>query len=96
MGRPVNPANYQTCICGKVCKGRLALTNHGRKCPAERVRSALFVWLSCNGKKHVSDAFVLNNLPVLAERLAELGQLPGSPIEGMVTSGDIAAIKTLS
>ena len=92
MGRPVNPANYQTCICGKVCKGRLALTNHGRKCPAERVRSALCVWLACNGKQQVSDAFVLNNLPVLAARLIELGELHASAIEGMVTPSDAAAL----
>jgi hypothetical protein len=88
---PVKPANYKTCICGKVCKGRSALQTHGRKCPAERVRSALCVWLACNGKQQVSDAFVLNNLPVLAKRLVELGALHGSPIEGMVTSADVTA-----
>lgn len=37
------PENYRTCSCGKVCKGRAALANHGRACPQECERSDLFI-----------------------------------------------------
>lgn len=43
MGYQVTEAKYQTCICGKVCKGRAALANHGKKCPTERARSRAFL-----------------------------------------------------
>lgn len=43
MGHSVKPDNYQTCICGKVCKGRAAFANHAHKCPEERARSEAFI-----------------------------------------------------
>lgn len=43
MGYAVKLENYQTCVCGKVCKGKLALRNHGATCPAERARSEAFI-----------------------------------------------------
>lgn len=43
MGYKVTEAKYQTCICGKLCKGRAALANHGKKCPLELARSRAFL-----------------------------------------------------
>jgi hypothetical protein len=43
MGYKTTEAKYQTCICGKECKGRAALANHGKKCPTERARSRAFL-----------------------------------------------------
>ena len=58
---PVKPVNYQTCICGKVCKGRLALANHGRKCNIYRVRSAMSVYCACENLPYLSNAALLRN-----------------------------------
>lgn len=41
MSYTVRPEKWIACICGKVCKGRAALANHGRKCPQERPVSGL-------------------------------------------------------
>ena len=43
MAYEVSPKKYVTCICGRVCKGRAALANHGRKCPTEIARSEAFI-----------------------------------------------------
>lgn len=43
MSRPVKAANYITCICGQVCKGKAAFANHARVCPQERARSEAFI-----------------------------------------------------
>lgn len=46
----VKSENYQRCVCGKVCRGRAALANHGRGCPAERERAAAFIAAIESGK----------------------------------------------
>lgn len=43
MTASVKPQSWVTCVCGKVCKGRAAHANHGRKCPVESARAAAFV-----------------------------------------------------
>lgn len=39
----VKREKYLTCICGRVCKGRAGLAQHGRACPVEVARSAAFI-----------------------------------------------------
>ncbi|WP_330473780.1 hypothetical protein [Terrabacter sp. C0L_2] len=51
----VSEAKYVTCICGKVCKGRAAHANHGRKCEMESARSWAFIRATELGMKPVSD-----------------------------------------
>ena len=72
MGYAVKPANYQTCICGKVCKGRSAFRTHSRKCEAEQVRSAVFVYCVAEKLPQVSDATLLRNLDQFRAAMAAL------------------------
>lgn len=76
MGYKVTEAKYQTCLCGKVCKGLSALQTHGRACPKERVRSAAFIAAIELGTRQLTDTEVLDNFDALVPRLIELGQLP--------------------
>ena len=57
MNNTVRAENYQTCICGRVCKGKLALVNHGRKCDMEIARSRAFIILGQQGKQLTDDTF---------------------------------------
>lgn len=59
MSKTVKPQNYQTCICGQVCKGQLALMNHAKKCIMEQERSRIFIEFSHRGKT-LSDATFLS------------------------------------
>lgn len=43
MGYAVKREKWLTCICGRVCKGRAGLAQHGRACPVEVARSAAFI-----------------------------------------------------
>ena len=78
MGYKVTEAKYQTCLCGKVCKGLSALQTHGRACPKEQVRSAAFIAAIELGTRQLTDAEVLDNFDALVPRLIELGQLPAN------------------
>lgn len=75
MGYATKPANYRTCICGKVCKGGSALATHGRKCAIERTRSAAFLWAIATMEQPLSDAAIVANHDAVARRLTELGYL---------------------
>lgn len=44
-GWTVSEAKWKTCVCGKVCKGRAGLSNHGNKCDVEVARRQL--WTIC-------------------------------------------------
>jgi len=86
MGHSVKPQNYVECVCGQVCKGRAALANHGRRCTAEQVRSAMHVYCAAEDLPPVSDTFVRAHLEVLRDRLADLPY--GHPAAGMVSRGN--------
>ena len=75
---PVRESKYQTCICGKECKGRAALANHGRKCDMERVRSALTIYCTHNNLKTPSDAWLIRNYDQVRTRLIELEAKDGN------------------
>ena len=83
MGNTTKSVNFQTCICGKVCKGRAALLNHGKKCHTERIRSAAFLWACDNGLRPMSDAALMRNLVAVAEALAERGVIATDIAEGL-------------
>ena len=86
MGYATRPENYRTCICGKVCKGRSALATHGRRCEAQRVRSALNVYCAVEHLPHMSDAALLENFVQVRAALAALPH--DHPVAGMVTVGN--------
>ena len=76
MGYKVTEAKYQTCLCGKVCKGLSALQTHGRACPKEQVRRAAYIATIERGTKPLSDSQVLVNYDFLVSGLIKLGYLP--------------------
>jgi hypothetical protein len=84
---PVKTANYQTCICGKECKGRAALANHGKKCPTERARSRAFV----AADHALTDAEFLKSI-VTAQEAAEYASDRGVSVSWNVYRS-IAAVK---
>ncbi|AHJ86283.1 hypothetical protein 32HC_5 [Mycobacterium phage 32HC] len=43
MGYNVKPEHYVTCMCGKVCKGHAAHSNHAKKCELEIAFTAYYV-----------------------------------------------------
>lgn len=63
MGYAVRPENYLSCICGKVCKGRAGLAQHGRACPVENARSAAFIRAIETGSRPPTDAEFLAQYP---------------------------------
>ncbi|MBE5476902.1 hypothetical protein PROPHIGD42-2_63 [Mycobacterium phage prophiGD42-2] len=52
----VKREKYLTCICGRVCKGRAGLAQHGRACPVEVARSAAFIRAIETGQEPLTDA----------------------------------------
>jgi len=90
---PVRESKYVACLCGKVCKGRAGRATHGRKCPAERVRSALFLYCASNKLPHVSDATLMHNLLPIARALVEQAT-PNSSWGGMVDVHVLAALES--
>lgn len=75
MGYATKTANYRTCICGKVCKGASALATHGRACPQEQLRSALFLYCASSGEPMPTNAQIVANQDKLAEFLTTAGYL---------------------
>jgi hypothetical protein len=82
MGYPVKPANYQTCVCGKVCKGLSALQTHGRKCEIQQVRSAMNVYCASENLPHFADAALLRNFDKVRAAMVALPR--EHPASGMV------------
>lgn len=84
----VSPSKYQTCICGKVCKGKAAFANHGKKCPIERARSEAFLKACFNREPMLTDEMFL------AQYNAE--QAPAAPVatSTALVEGGIAATVT--
>jgi hypothetical protein len=89
---PVRESKYVACICGKVCKGRAGLATHGRKCPVDRVRSALYLYCASNKLPHVSDATIIQNLLPIARALVEQAT-PNSSWGRMVDGSVLAALE---
>jgi hypothetical protein len=75
MGYAVKTSSYQTCICGRECKGRAAFANHARKCDTERVRSALAVFCACESLPPVSDAALMRRFDDYRTALTARGAL---------------------
>jgi hypothetical protein len=42
-GWHVGQGKWQTCICGKVCKGQAALANHSRRCDLALAYSEAYI-----------------------------------------------------
>jgi hypothetical protein len=89
---PVKQSSYRTCICGKVCKGRAALANHGRKCPADRVRTALFVYCASNDLPMMSDAKLMANLLPVARALVDRAYY-ACPWDGLLDAGVLTSLQ---
>jgi hypothetical protein len=90
---PVRESKYVACICGKVCKGRAGRATHGRKCPVDRVRSALYVYCASNDLPHVSDSTLMLNLLPIARALVEQAT-PNSSWGGMVNGSVLLALES--
>ena len=82
MSYAVKAENYRTCICGRVCKGRSALSTHARACALAQVRSALSVYCAAESLPHMGDQWVVENFGQLRAALADLPV--GHPAAGMV------------
>lgn len=75
MGYQVKESSYQTCACGKVCKGRAALANHGRKCETERVYMAALNWAMDNNLRPMNAATLRDNYDAVVAALTARGAL---------------------
>ena len=67
--RPVKASNYQTCVCGQVCRGRAALANHAGKCERNAIRAAFDMWCFKSGLAFVSDEFFNANFDAITAKL---------------------------
>lgn len=56
MGYAVKREKHLICICGRVCKGRAGLAQHGRACHVEVARSAAFIRAIETGSRPPTDA----------------------------------------
>ena len=70
MSNPVKTANYQTCVCGQVCKGRAALANHATKCEKSTIRRRFDSWCWESGLAFVSDNFFNANFDAIAAKFS--------------------------
>lgn len=75
MAHTTSPSNYQTCICGRVCKGLSALATHGRACTLSQLRSAVFLYCSSNREPMPTHAQIVANQDKLAAFLTDAGYL---------------------
>jgi hypothetical protein len=72
---PVREIKYQTCACGKVCKGLSGFQTHTRKCDIHKVRKALDIWCYEHKQKYVSDAALTQRYDEIRAALIERGAL---------------------
>ena len=75
MAHKTSPSNYQTCICGRECKGISALATHGRACPQEQLRVAVFLYCASNKEPMPTNAQIVASQDKLTAFLNTAGYL---------------------